>query len=821
MRNEIRSILTRSDRLQQEHVSYPKGQQRLQTSTERIQGQGNATQAGFAQNLPNDLDAEDVSNAARVAITIPESSVQSKSGSRHHVSSTELELRRDSVASSFMAHVPTRRAITLQHYYLQENKGGCQTGAAELACIDPFIDYQDLSAYQISPESFVREVVHSIHQGASQAPSQNFSGSSIVQGREGLVNGSEQARSSEQHEAHGLHTDDVEPAQPEIDPVPRFRVSRHSPAQPPDLSLRDMFLSYTDGLESGPALKYQLVHDTKQCLSDVQATDHSWCSSSDVILRSLLPRKTLSRAQAWLDNQPPSDVSRRDADIDESHDLSSASASHITTLNVGKENLTQKTRPLVTWSGPLEELSRRSDDSKLNNADTPKALPIFLHPGPTLQQHGFHRRIPPTSTSLPEYSRHEPNATGSIKGPASDKSSSRPVSGNTANSGKQIPVITTPPLRHLNDPLLYEFVLVPLANGQARVDFILQHSELLTKASGHHRRQALYRQCITLIQEGHLILGQQCMQCLAILQACKNLSLADSMAFVTGTLEKASTAQAEVDRLYAKLRSTLLRGTHRTLNQKASIDDVNAAVYAKGQPAEASPGSITLERLPSSPATSGVTLAAMNVPVDPPGLHKQAEIGDFAASTRLPKRFQVPYGQREIDNVFGQGSLFAIYWHENYGRNPVDGNLIKPKHAKSNVQSFTTSLPNGEAIYSHIRKFVVIQKRKGHCIALPVLAYSGRGLSPRRMDMKEYNAHCIIHESSKPPMLMPEEITFSKYPISADMTSGETLSSSSRICYSRPQSIEYNIKVKPIGKVASSSLAQMRRDYQFEHFDNG
>ncbi|KAK5094214.1 hypothetical protein LTS08_008705 [Lithohypha guttulata] len=191
---------------------------------------------------------------------------------------------------------------------------------------------------------------------------------------------------------------------------------------------------------------------------------------------------------------------------------------------------------------------------------------------------------------------------------------------------------------------------------------------------------------------------------------------------------------------------------------------------------------------------------------------------------RLHDEYRVHHGKAELDKVFGLGCIFAAFWHENYGLQPgqnVTDSLLKVKSSKKGG-GHVTKLANGEIVYSHIRRFLVVRPRKGFCLALPITSYSGKGLSAKKIDDREHNSHCIIYDHKNGegrPQYVPNEAPFVKDAVAVNMVQGETLKPSSRLCYARPTPIEYNIKVKAIGRIINAHLPRVRDGHRVENFD--
>lgn len=193
-----------------------------------------------------------------------------------------------------------------------------------------------------------------------------------------------------------------------------------------------------------------------------------------------------------------------------------------------------------------------------------------------------------------------------------------------------------------------------------------------------------------------------------------------------------------------------------------------------------------------------------------------AEVGGRAAAgmQRLRNVFRVAGDMATCDRVFGLGSLFAMLWHENVGL-PRSG-VYKRTPLRPESRGFLTEMDNGEIIYSHIKRFVVVRRGSGDCIALTLTSYAGKGLSNNMRADRTHNGHCIIYDQKHQPQLLANEPPFTKDAIGVAMVSDETLSVATRLCYTRPTTIDYNVKVRHIGQVVPEHLDRLLSDYRTE-----
>jgi hypothetical protein len=78
------------------------------------------------------------------------------------------------------------------------------------------------------------------------------------------------------------------------------------------------------------------------------------------------------------------------------------------------------------------------------------------------------------------------------------------------------------------------------------------------------------------------------------------------------------------------------------------------------------------------------------------------------------------------------------------------------------------------------------------------------------MSTGEAEAHTIAHSSKEQPQYLEGEDAIVKEPIAIDMNHGHTLEYASRLNFAKVFTVEHNVKVMPIGKVAQGSLHYLR-----------
>lgn len=170
----------------------------------------------------------------------------------------------------------------------------------------------------------------------------------------------------------------------------------------------------------------------------------------------------------------------------------------------------------------------------------------------------------------------------------------------------------------------------------------------------------------------------------------------------------------------------------------------------------------------------------------------------------LDRRYTV---RRDCAKFFAVGRVFALLFHEGLGH---QSDFANPR--------FVSTGPKGEKIYSHIRRMAVIKQRKGYCVCVPINSYRKKGLSEKNMDAKEEQAHAIAYSNVHkfPPEPLEGEPNFDKRGIAIDLSRDEILEEASRIHFGKIYTIEWNIKVMEIGRIAGKSMADFDTYWKME-----
>ncbi|RYC63317.1 hypothetical protein CHU98_g2887 [Xylaria longipes] len=168
---------------------------------------------------------------------------------------------------------------------------------------------------------------------------------------------------------------------------------------------------------------------------------------------------------------------------------------------------------------------------------------------------------------------------------------------------------------------------------------------------------------------------------------------------------------------------------------------------------------------------------------------------DFGRSLDTSFRFVDPSKRR---NFFKRGIVIRTLWPQ---PRSYDGGSRKEIFK---VDGWT------EKIHYKITWFVVIQVFKAHCIALPVHTYGGQGTT--KPDVDSSNHAALILEGDQQKLLQGEVL--SKDPIRMIAETVIDLDQASRINFSKPTTIEYNIKVVKVGRIVSADVGRLQDYFQ-------
>ncbi|KAF2646177.1 hypothetical protein P280DRAFT_439960 [Massarina eburnea CBS 473.64] len=129
-----------------------------------------------------------------------------------------------------------------------------------------------------------------------------------------------------------------------------------------------------------------------------------------------------------------------------------------------------------------------------------------------------------------------------------------------------------------------------------------------------------------------------------------------------------------------------------------------------------------------------------------------------------------------------------------------------------------TVVKYGEQAFSQIRRFVIMEVRRGFVYACPISTYSQRGTLKNGCIPGE---HSVVYVEGTLPFRYPGE-NLVKAPIAVRPTHNEplTLHAASRLHFGKVYPIEMNVKVKDLGKVVPQDLTNLLAYYR-EHNRHG
>ncbi|KAL2809403.1 hypothetical protein BJX63DRAFT_405743 [Aspergillus granulosus] len=146
---------------------------------------------------------------------------------------------------------------------------------------------------------------------------------------------------------------------------------------------------------------------------------------------------------------------------------------------------------------------------------------------------------------------------------------------------------------------------------------------------------------------------------------------------------------------------------------------------------------------------------------------------------------------------FEQGKVFSILWHENEG--------LAGRRGDTHVSvgpSFRGRY--NEPIYSTIRRMVVLRAFDRYSWCFSISTYGGRGLAKPGVDPSK---HTIVYMRDTQPTRSSRERGIVKEPLMVEPERlDESLDSMSRLNFGKIYTVEHNVKVLPIGKIADELM---------------
>ncbi|CZR67029.1 uncharacterized protein PAC_16928 [Phialocephala subalpina] len=165
---------------------------------------------------------------------------------------------------------------------------------------------------------------------------------------------------------------------------------------------------------------------------------------------------------------------------------------------------------------------------------------------------------------------------------------------------------------------------------------------------------------------------------------------------------------------------------------------------------------------------------------------------------RLDSRFKV-----QPSSFFVFGRIFKVLWSE-----PTNFN---DSGTECTVES---EAAHGASNFNKPRPFLVVDNRRGHCICLPIATYGGQGTMKAGVHKED---HAIVYSSKTNPGCYSGDEHLRKSIRVEVIDPADELDPASRLNYGKLYTVEHNVKVCPIGRVARTYEQQVVDDYNDVH----
>ncbi|CZR58307.1 uncharacterized protein PAC_08199 [Phialocephala subalpina] len=188
--------------------------------------------------------------------------------------------------------------------------------------------------------------------------------------------------------------------------------------------------------------------------------------------------------------------------------------------------------------------------------------------------------------------------------------------------------------------------------------------------------------------------------------------------------------------------------------------------------------------------------------ISPQDVHKEIT-GAKGKHEKLDRGFRVHHSKS-----FQPGHIFKVIWAEPAGETS--------KWKTSSITDVTSEgwtvqkSEYGARVYSSVRRFVIVDTKKGYSNCVPILTYQRRGFLKSGAHPED---HAVIYTSDKPPN---EAVTPTLTPIHVQSkTPRDKLQPLSFVNYAKIYTVEHNVKVMFIGWIANESQRSFAKDFDY------
>lgn len=248
--------------------------------------------------------------------------------------------------------------------------------------------------------------------------------------------------------------------------------------------------------------------------------------------------------------------------------------------------------------------------------------------------------------------------------------------------------------------------------------------------------------------------------------------------------------------------------SYNTVNNQAAL----AGTWAQSQPQPYSQQQQNLATSPMQAQYAGMSSSAgyrqnfSNHTTLPRGRGQQIQGTYYGPSIPHIENLDPSFRVRN-KMFFHEGRVFAVIMNE------TAGSTTRATDYNTN-KSLTTVKYEGNVVYTNVRRFIVVRKRKEFCFACPIFTYSGRATTKSGVNAA---AHGIVYTSGGSAQLLYGEHGITKPSLPVVMADqGSVLDKASRVYYGIHHPIQYNVKVKEIGHVPSSLVHVLIQNWREE-----